>query len=536
MDTEKSPKDLLEWLGFTAKPDWTVARPLGYAMGITVIALFVMAIVTAFWTMIDALVHPSNPSLGVGTLIVALLGGPFLIWRTIIAHRTLGFQKEGHITDRISKAVEQLGAEKTVRRQRVSKSGKKVFEKDHDGQIDFAKPVFDELTLPNIEVRIGGLLSLERISQDSMNYDGGRDHIRVMEILAAYIRENAKRNETELVDQSVEPMVTLKNPDIVAIVQPREDIKIALGVIGLRTKAQMHVEANWLTQSNEDFVWPFDKTLVEGMKRDIVNLYEYSQQTPVAKSRGIRSYVGYRVDLRNCNFTGAAFDGYDFCGAIFDNCILDETSFFNCSFTGAFFRNAQIRNARFDTIEMSAGHFTAVEFEGSKFFNCVTASSSFAQTSLARTAFHNCSFFEVAFRDAKFNAANIRNSEFVNCDLSFSDMRNAKIENSLIRFCSFEGANFYLQSFWLSLFCECDLRGIEHSIAREINSLGGFLAVLGEAAPQIEVYIKRLLDSCYADSSVLIPSTTKTRPEHWPTGTLDFQELKSRWFAWKQNP
>ncbi|MBP0481104.1 hypothetical protein [Sagittula salina] len=46
-------------------------------------------------------------------------------------------------------------------------------------------------TVPKIEVRIGGLLSLERISQDSAAYDKGRDHIRVMEIICAYIRNNS---------------------------------------------------------------------------------------------------------------------------------------------------------------------------------------------------------------------------------------------------------------------------------------------------------------------------------------------------------
>ena len=54
-------------------------------------------------------------SLGLGAVIVAFLSSPFLIWTTILKHRTVGFQKEGHLTDRISKAVEQLGAEKTVK-------------------------------------------------------------------------------------------------------------------------------------------------------------------------------------------------------------------------------------------------------------------------------------------------------------------------------------------------------------------------------------------------------------------------------------
>jgi hypothetical protein len=82
------------------------------------------------------------------------------------------YQKEGHITDRINTAVEMLGAEKTVK---------------HRSTDDAGKEVTTEETVPNIEVRIGAILSLERIAQDSTTHDRGRDHVRVMEILCAYV-------------------------------------------------------------------------------------------------------------------------------------------------------------------------------------------------------------------------------------------------------------------------------------------------------------------------------------------------------------
>jgi hypothetical protein len=56
--------------------------------------------------------------------------------------------------------------------------------------------VFSE-TVPNLEVRIGAILSLERIAQDSTRHDSGRDHVRVMEILCSYIRHNAPARVAE---------------------------------------------------------------------------------------------------------------------------------------------------------------------------------------------------------------------------------------------------------------------------------------------------------------------------------------------------
>ena len=57
----------------------------------------------------------SETGFGMGAVIAAFLGGPFVIWGTVIKQKTVEFQKESHITERISKAVEQLGEEKTVK-------------------------------------------------------------------------------------------------------------------------------------------------------------------------------------------------------------------------------------------------------------------------------------------------------------------------------------------------------------------------------------------------------------------------------------
>lgn len=162
-----------DWLGITDAPRWWLARRLGILTSVAMVLIFLLALAAAIATLLRSFTA-AEAGLGTGGLIVALLGAPFLIWSTVLKHQTLRYQKEGHITDRINKAVEQLGAEKTVKL---------------DGK---------ESTQPNIEVRIGAILSLERIAQDSTTYDKGRDHVRVMEILCAYIRENAPASLAEV--------------------------------------------------------------------------------------------------------------------------------------------------------------------------------------------------------------------------------------------------------------------------------------------------------------------------------------------------
>ena len=82
------------------------------------------------------------------------LGGAVVLLGLYYSARTFGLSRQGHITDRFTKAVDQLG---------------KV-----DGNN------------PNIEVRLGVIYALERIAIDSP-----RDHWTIMEILTAYVRQNA---------------------------------------------------------------------------------------------------------------------------------------------------------------------------------------------------------------------------------------------------------------------------------------------------------------------------------------------------------
>lgn len=114
------PRNLLDWLGIRDAPNWRVARPLGPFFALVLTFLFVGAILAAFAVIWHTVTNAfgsaaTGPSLGAGAMIAALLGAPFVIWATVLKQRTVEFQKETHITERISKAVEQLGAEKTVK-------------------------------------------------------------------------------------------------------------------------------------------------------------------------------------------------------------------------------------------------------------------------------------------------------------------------------------------------------------------------------------------------------------------------------------
>src|SRR5688572_4914588 len=126
----------------------------------------------------------------------------------------LDIDRESQITNRFTQAVAQLGAELK------------------DGQ-------------PNLEVRLGGIYALERIARDSP-----RDHWTIMEVLTAYVRQNARWasfSATEDVSIEAKPQT-----EQVSTVSPRTDVQAILTVLGRRVIPEEWPEPASLDLSHTD--------------------------------------------------------------------------------------------------------------------------------------------------------------------------------------------------------------------------------------------------------------------------------------------
>jgi hypothetical protein len=123
--------------------------------------------------------------------VAQILAGFFVLVSLYSSVQTLNLSREGQITDRFTKAIEQLGA-------------------------------VDGKSNPRLEVRLGGIYALERISRDSE-----RDYSVVMEILATYIREYSPviKQDSQKVSNQHQPY-TLRHPNV--------DIQAILTVLGRR--------------------------------------------------------------------------------------------------------------------------------------------------------------------------------------------------------------------------------------------------------------------------------------------------------------
>jgi hypothetical protein len=149
----------------------TLRRLLGIALLVAVVAGLVVAVqLIPEWQVRRADVRPTaqdtqgkpTTRAEVASLqnemrktLIQVVGGAFAIIALYFTYRRVRVAEEGHVTDRYTKAVEQLGAITAENRR-------------------------------NIEVRLGAIYALERIAIDSP-----RDHWAIMEVLTAYVRQNA---------------------------------------------------------------------------------------------------------------------------------------------------------------------------------------------------------------------------------------------------------------------------------------------------------------------------------------------------------
>ena len=393
MSADENKKTLSDWLGLQWKPDYSQNRVWGRFLGVAIqlltitLVLIALGLLIAFavsvYTAISAGTQITGEAIrNVGLALAAVFGAPFLVWRSFVAQRQTDIAEQSQITDRINKAVENLGATRLLH--------------DAEGK---------QFTQPNLEVRIGAIYALERIAQDSL-----RDHVQIMEILTAYVRENAKAEDAKRSPHEVFKELTINTEDSAGLspeeafqtyeyraanpygwdpteldhrnlerwardqLAPREDIRLALQVIGRRSKSQIKQERTSryqvdLDRSNlqgaklsGDFDFAsfadarLDGATLEGTFRD-AQFGMYSERArrgaslQAARCHGIDAT---RADFSAANLASTFFGGAMLSEAKFILAALDHTNFNGVDAGAADFAYAKADNvfcyqdARFD--------------------------------------------------------------------------------------------------------------------------------------------------------------------------------------------
>ena len=340
--------NLITWLGFTTEPDFSKARWLGHAIGYGFVTLylcvFALLVGGLMWTIthvpdiIGDVIYAKDPSearwllasLAALTAVTsAAVALPFTVLKTVYNRRQTEVAEQSHITDQINKAVENLGA---------------------------TRPSGDR-NEPNLEVRIGGLLALERIGRQNPE-----EHIQVMQILCSYIRENTNLFIKQSVDFAPDGR---PNGDYVF---PRSDLRMALDIIARRGP----------------------------------DLKEIEKLRPEP----------YRLDFHGTDFRGLSLRHQDF-----ESAILSYAQFQGADLEGVNLRLAQLNNVEFEsaslyTADLSGSDMSFCDFEHANLNNADLENAKIVLTDFIRSDLRDTSFRGSYINRVNFNGSRMQLSDF----------------------------------------------------------------------------------------------------------------------------
>ena len=289
------------------------------------------------------------------------VGGAFALFALYLTFRRVKVAEQGHITDRYTKAIEQLGA--------LTADNK-----------------------PNVEVRLGAIYALERIA-----FDSPRDHWPIMEVLTAYVRQNAPapaQNITKQVQENDAQDTTEENeePEIANAKKPATEIQAILTVLGRRKRDRKREgKGQQLNLSNSDLCGAnFIEAHLDGAIFDEAYL------------------VGTIFD--KAHLDGAWFGVAHLAGASFLRAHLDGAYFYKANLTGARFSRAHLEGAWFNNAHLVGARFDQAHLEGARFYG----------------AYLDGAGFQVAHLDgASFNRAYLDRVDFTVAHLARADFREA---------------------------------------------------------------------------------------------------------------
>jgi hypothetical protein len=234
----------------------------------------------------------------------ALLVGLYLTYRNLkltqetaqntqkTAQENLRLTEEGKITDRFSKAIEQLGSDK-------------------------------------LQIRLGGIYALERIAKDS-----ARDHWPVMKVLTAFVRDKAPWRESLPSEQSERVPAASTGSDKQEDLSPKvaADVQAALTVIGRRARTY---------KNGEEYRLDLSGTCLRGADLRGAHLEE-------AKLREVNLM---QAILRDAHLEGAFLRDVNLAGAALDGAHLERASLYDVDLGGADLSGIHLEGADLGGVE-----------------------------------------------------------------------------------------------------------------------------------------------------------------------------------------
>jgi uncharacterized protein YjbI with pentapeptide repeats len=415
---------------FAASAEWAFGKKTARVLAVVVLFAVVVALLFLF---LDLYVGPTKPRekkdlvLAVAQILAgtALLSGLFFTWRTLQVNR------EGQITDRFTKAIDQLG--------KVDDKGKKL-----------------------LEIRLGGIYALERISKDK---EFEKDYYwLIMEVLTAYVRQHARRLPARRQEDAEGTAVGQKKgsreePETSKVFRLDPDIQAIMTVIRQRARS-------------------FGQGEPEPLDLHATHLSE-------ADLRGANLSAAYlwKVDLRDARLSKANLSGAN----------LSEAYLFGASLSDANLTEAGLVGADLTIANLSKANLR----------KAILRSASLSDATLKDADLTEAELWRGRLQHADLRGANLSHADLKDADLSWAYLHGANLSHADLR-----GATFLQARVW-----EANLRGANLSKANlsEAYLLG---ADLREADLTEATLTQEQLEGTTGDENTQLPPSLEP-PAQW---------------------
>lgn len=351
--------------------------------------------------------------------LAGMVGAPFVVWRVVIAARANQVAKENAAEQSrianenlyatlLTKAVEQLGATREEK-----------FVDEYITVTGSTKKDVVSKTVPNIEIRLGGIYALEKIAKDHKSL-----HMPVMEILCSYVRQNAENSDFDNQNESDEK--SEKSEIIKKLI--RIDVQAAVSVIGRRNMSII------------------DEEIIGDGRKDI------SFEDDV------------RFDLSNCRFTGLNMKGLTFSRANFERSVFVDSNFDDAYFDRTNFSKSEFKNVTMQNIKVNG-----CKLDESRFIDIYIGEAIFNRTWISRVFFENVRILDSKMLNCHFYDSQMKTADFYRCDLSGSFLSRTDFSGSRFAFVVFDGSDFWYTNLDMVIFQECDLTMVQNLMWVEID-------------------------------------------------------------------
>ncbi|MDA0166010.1 pentapeptide repeat-containing protein [Solirubrobacter ginsenosidimutans] len=340
-----------------------MALAVAGAVLLAVAAVVAFIRVSADWlAATDGIADPTKRAEETGrarTVVLAVLAGTLAAVGAYYTHRNYQLTRQGQITERFTRAVDQLG------------------------------------NRDSMDVRLGGIYALERVARDS-----AYDHGPIVEILTAFVRER-----TPIPDEDVIENLIQMEPDVYPK-PPEADVQAALTVLG-RRKAAYDPPAPWRINFAGCYL---PRAHLQGAQLQRADL-SYTVLTDAKLERSVLTnarLVGakmYMTNLTDAKLTGVNLREAFANRAVFASADLSEAVLAGGRFRGAEFVYAALRDAKLDDADLEGASLSGSNLAGASLSGANLANASLTRADLSASHLDGARFGGADFRSARLGNA-----------------------------------------------------------------------------------------------------------------------------------